>query len=43
MPEAVSSMTAWEQHDIESIVVDNGSADEAMHKEMDALRHRRLR
>ena len=43
MPEAVCSTTAFEQDDIESIVVDDGSADEAMHKEMDALPHRRLR
>jgi hypothetical protein len=33
----------WEQDDIESIVVDDSCADEATHKEMDALPHRRLR
>jgi len=43
MPEVVCSTTALEQDDIESIVVDDGSADEATHKEMDALPHRRLR
>jgi len=41
--EAVCSTTALEQDDIESIVVDDGCADEPMHKEMDALPHRRLR
>ena len=43
MLEAVCSTTALEQDDIESIVVDDGCADEATHKEMDALPHRRLR
>jgi hypothetical protein len=43
MPEAVCSTTALEQDDIESIAVDDGSADEGTHKEMHALPHRRLR
>lgn len=39
-PETVRSTTALEADDIESIVVDDGSADETTHKEKEAQRKR---